>query len=321
MKRFYTSLFLVTSVAVTLAGCDKLPFNQKADNFQGQQEVLTPIQGEVLAQVNNWRIGTEDFQARLDILKQNPQYAEADLDSIENKKAILQELIRLVALSQEAKNRGFAEEEDVKQALADFERTLLVQKLVEDVSKDTLVTDLDVDNFYNNPENSAMFTQPGSLRVREIVVASETEANNVLKRLLDGEGFVSIAQQVSISETKSQGGDLGSVIPVPDQEGGITAVRIEEGKDPVEVKRFSAFWQTVASMTADTDARKIKGDDGKYYVLKVTEIVQPAKIELTAEIKENLKQGLMVEKQTEVLERLATEAKQKANLVINEDLL
>lgn len=321
MNRFFTSLFLVTSVAVTFAGCDKMPFAKNNANNQSYSsaEMLTPIKGEVLAQVNNWRIGTEDFQTRLDILKENPQYAEADLDSTENKKAILQELIRLVSLAQEAKNRGFADDEQIKQAMADFERTLLVQKFVEKLSEDLTVTDIDIEDYYKN--NAQLFTEPGSLQLKELAVASESEANAVLKRLLDGENFSTIAQQVSVLETRAQGGDLGSVVPVPDQQGGLTAVKIEEGQQPVEVKRFSAFWQTAATMQAGDDARKVKGEDGKFYVVKVTGLNQPKTVDLSAELKEQIKQVLTVERQNEELERVANQVKQNANLVINEDLL
>lgn len=321
MKRFYTSLSLLTVLALSLSACDKLPFAQQKVASQGVQEAQTPIQGELLAQLNNWRIGTEDFQARLDLLKNNPQYAKTDLNSAASKRAILQELIRLVALSQEAKDRGYNDDEDVKQSIADFERTLLVQKIVAEISKSIVVTDMDVENYYNNQENAPNFMQPGSIRVREIAVSSESEANDVLKRLLDGESFVSIAQQVSISETKSQGGDLGSLIPAPSQDGGITAYRLEENKAPVEVKRFTAFWQTILGMDSNTDARKIKADDGRYYIVKVTEKIAPQKVELSEALKEDIKQALIVEKQSQELERLATQAKQKANLVINEELL
>jgi peptidyl-prolyl cis-trans isomerase C len=46
--------------------------------------------------------------------------------------------------------------------------------------------------------------------VRHILVAQEHEAQDVLKKLADGESFETLAQKFSSCPSKARGGDLGS---------------------------------------------------------------------------------------------------------------
>ena len=65
---------------------------------QTSQPVVSnkPIKGPLLAQVNDWRIGLDDFESRLKTLK------DAGMDMAIDKKTILNELVNLVILSQVA---------------------------------------------------------------------------------------------------------------------------------------------------------------------------------------------------------------------------
>jgi len=308
--------FAVLFAVIALAGCDALQKKQPTV----QVEAVAPVNGPVLAQVNDWKIGLDDFNARIDMLKQSPAYKGADFDSKDARKAILQDLVRVVLLSQEAKKRGLDKDIQVVEAMKDYERTILVQKLVqEETGKAGAVTDEEVKDFYD--KNPQMFTEPGRLTVSEIIVDSEQAANDAMKALLDGQAFASVATVRSVGETKANGGSLGEVIPVPTKDGKVTAYKVEEGKQPVEVKRFSAYWQKAVSMTEKDDAAKVKGDDGKFYVLKITARKEPKPADLNAELKKQIKQALGGQKESKNIEGIADRARSSATVTVNEDIL
>ena len=306
----------VFMAVVALAGCNALQKKPQA----AAPAASAPVNGPVLAQVNDWKIGLDDFNARIDMLKQSPMYKGADFDSKDARKAILQDLVRVVLLSQEAKKRGLDKDTQVVEAMKDYERTILVQKLVQDeAGKSGSVTDEEVKDFYD--KNPQMFTEPGRLTVSEIVLDSEQAANDAMKALLDGQAFTSVATIRSTGETKAAGGNLGEVIPVPTQDGQVTAYKVEEGKQPVEVKRFSGYWQKAVSMTEKDDAAKVKGDDGKFYVIKVTARKEPKPADLNDELKGQIKKALGSQKEGKNIEGIADKARAAATVTVNEDLL
>lgn len=314
MKKYVAGSVLVMLSVFVFAGCD----------FGGGESKQTTVQemsinGPLLAQVGDWRIGLEDFETRVQGLKQSGMYEGVDLDSSEVKRQILGELIRLVSLSQEARTRGLAEDENVIQALKDYERTILVQKLVQDVGATITVTDEDIQAFYD--ANPQQFTKMGTVQIREIAVSSDEAAKDIQKQLLDGADFATLARQRSTSNSKATGGDLGELIIVPDQKGGATAYKVEEGKEPQEVSRFTEYWRTVAGMTLDSDATKVKAEDGTVYLIKMVNVKQPEKLDLTDEMKEQLRKVVMAEKQGKEIEKIAVKAKQETQIVLNEDLL
>jgi len=59
--------------------------------------------------------------------------------------------------------------------------------------------------------NKDEFVRPESIRVRQIVAATEDEAMMALRRLWKGEAIAKVASEVSIMPEKSRGGDLGRV--------------------------------------------------------------------------------------------------------------
>lgn len=58
-------------------------------------------------------------------------------------------------------------------------------------------------------QHDAEFSSPERVRVRHIVTDSLEKANDIYKRLLDGENFAKLAINHSLSPDRSQGGDLG----------------------------------------------------------------------------------------------------------------
>ena len=108
---------------------------------------------------------------------------------------------------------------DVKETLAsqgiDFEKwkadiweDMMIERLLaRDVHKRVSVSGADVRRYYQaNPQE---FEKPEQVRVRQIVVATEAEAQKVMKLLQTGADFASVAKEKSTAPEAEKGGDLG----------------------------------------------------------------------------------------------------------------
>ncbi|PLX88048.1 MAG: hypothetical protein C0619_13500 [Desulfuromonas sp.] len=85
---------------------------------------------------------------------------------------------------------------------------LLTEKVAEQVTAE--VADVAADeasNYYR--ENKEQFRRPAQLRARQILVTTREEAEQILARLEQGEAFAELAQEVSLSPDRENGGDLG----------------------------------------------------------------------------------------------------------------
>lgn len=263
-------------------------------------EVMS-IKGPLLAEVNNWRIGVDDFENRLSVLKESGMYKDVKLDTPESKKQILDELIRLVILSQEAEKRGIGNLPDVKEAVADYRRTLLVQKLGEDIGKDSDVTEDEIKNFYNT-KKADYFTEPPQYRLREIAVATDAVAKDLYIKILQGEDIAGLATQNSLLPTKDKGGDTGLLVPSLENRG-------------------QKYWEAVATLEAKGDISKVfKGDDGKFYIIRLEE-KQESRVKSLDDVRPQIREYLKADKQKQKADGIVNTAKQNSKITIKEDLL
>ncbi|MCF7877709.1 MAG: peptidyl-prolyl cis-trans isomerase [Candidatus Omnitrophica bacterium] len=297
MSKYRVAAFIF--ILFLFLGCDKIiPVIPTSDN-QSKQESTPSIKGPLLAKVNGWAMGLDDFRQRLDALQAMAPEGQRDQElTSQDKKSILQELVNVQILSKVAKERGINKDRDVKQAVENFKKSLLVQKLRENITKDVVVTDAEIENFYNT--NRLAFQRPEERRVREIVVSSESQAKNILIRLLQGENFSVVARAVSNSESASKGGDLGYITPQPEE-------------------RFQKFWEVAFTTDEGETSSYFKGPEG-YYIVKVEDIrgggAQPLN-----EVKDQIRQYLKSQKIQTKIEDIIYETKQRLKVTVNEYLI
>jgi len=260
-------------------------------------EELPIIKGVLLAQVNDWAIGTQDFRDQLDALK--TLYPEADVTDPEIQKRILQEMVNFEILAQEAELRGLDKEKDVQDAVKNFKRTFLAQKILENIAKETIVTDVEIRNFYDS--NKLSLREPEERKIREIVVLTESEAKNILIRLIQGESFSRLALDYSIADSKNKGGDLGYL-----------AVNPEE--------KFQKFWEEAFTKEKGGVSNYFRSPDGKYYIIKVEDI-RGGEVKPLNEVRENIEEHLRRIKIERKKEDVIFNAKQKFKVIVNENLL
>ena len=160
---------------------------------------------DTLVKVGNWTLTLPEFKERLAALKEAvPDY---DINDLEQNKMILQELIRQQLLVQYAEKEGVAAKPEIKQAVEEFRRTLLVREVATQLTEGLSVTEEEAKAYYD--ENTEAFAEPGKWRVREIVVKDEQEAKDILVELYKGTDFVEMVKAHSISNSAWQKGDLG----------------------------------------------------------------------------------------------------------------
>ncbi|MCK5580866.1 MAG: peptidyl-prolyl cis-trans isomerase [Candidatus Omnitrophica bacterium] len=305
---------------LTLQGCEKLSafFNDFKDSWQapGEKEAsvaprqkplstippaTTPIKAKknapiaknVLAKVGSWTITIEDFKERLNALKEvAPEY---DINDVEQNKLILEELINQQLLVQEAEKIGLAQEKNIKLAVEEFRNTLFVREMAATIIQDVEVTDQEAENYYS--QNVEAFTMPTEWRVREIMVATEDEAKAVVAELYQGADFIAKVKEKSKSKSAWQKGDLGFL----------------------STFAFSEMANVVMSLEVGAVSGVFKGPDG-FYIVKLEE-KKGGEQKAFEEIKEEIKNGLMMINQQQTILARLQELRAAAVIRINEKLL
>lgn len=97
---------------------------------------------------------------------------------------------------------------DYEKWKADIWENLMIEKLLDrEVNRHANVSAAEIRRFYqSNPER---FKRPNQVRVRQIVVSTENEAEGILEQLHDGANFIALAKEKSTAPEASAGGDLG----------------------------------------------------------------------------------------------------------------
>lgn len=159
-----------------------------------------------LAKVNNTVITKKDFMKRINRL---PEWAKGRFQTEEGKKNFLEEIIKEELLYQEALKKGLNKDGEFQSKIEEFKKMTLISILLkEEIEKKVKMEPEEVKKFYD--ENKNEFMSGLEVRARHILVATKTEAENILKRIQKNESFSELAKQFSNDKgTAQNGGDLG----------------------------------------------------------------------------------------------------------------
>jgi len=309
---------------VFLAGCDKLPFSQdktpppaavKTVTSETQPQEDAKINGPLLARINSWQIGLDDFNQEMDALK--PVAAQSKTEW--NREARLNELntmVQMQILAQMAAESHYDKLPDTLRSLNQGKTMVLATKMVNEIDKNIMITPLDVQNFYNTNKDK-LYTKPEERKVRELAVSSEDEATALSIKILQGEDFAATAQKVSVLPTGASGGDLG-FIPM----------------DPAqwqEWKKSDKFWNAVYSTEKGHISAAFKNDDGKWYIVKIEDVKPASTLPFTGEftardgtkmkVEEHAKAILRLQRRNAEIERRVKDFKARAKVEVKEDLV
>lgn len=302
---------LVLMLGLIFSGCDKLgelfPSLKKSKPVPAASTASAPeaksdaSSKDALVKIGHWVLTKQEFNEKIDILKK----AMPDFDDkkIENRRLILDELIRQQLLVNEAEKKGFEKNKDVAMALDEYRKTVLVQQLAKGIVDNLQVADKDVEDFYNDPDNKDLFVNPPQWRVREIVVADEAKGNELVASLAQGADFAELAKTNSISDSAAKGGDLGLAENFDDPQVMNQVMVLEPGKT----------------------SNVFKGSKG-YYIIKLEEkkggdVEKLTDIKAKPEDYSQLKDYVLAMKKQQALVDYIENLKDKTVITINEDLL
>ncbi|VAX37463.1 hypothetical protein MNBD_UNCLBAC01-527 [hydrothermal vent metagenome] len=309
MKNRKKISFFVLSISLLVftVGCDQISsiteyFNKPEEKKQVQNtpDIKVKKQGNkdqlssnIVARVGSWTISKEEFKERLEALKQvMPDY---DVSDPEARALVLEELVRQQLLVEEAEKSGLAKQKDIKAAVEEFRRTLIVREVAKKLTEGIAVTDEEAKSFYE--EKKDVLVEPMQWHVREIVMKTQGAANTLLIDILKGVDFSGIAKKHSSSETAQSGGDLGFINDVP----------------------FAQMANPLLSLEVGDVSGVFKGPKG-FYIIKLEEKKGGDQIAFE-DIKEEIVNNQMLMKQQKVILDYIEELKQKFSVEINEELL
>ncbi len=256
------------------------------------------LQANEVARIGGWSITKDEFNEKLEALKELvPEY---DTQDVESKRLVLDELVNQQLIVLDAEKTGVADNKDIVAAVDEFRKTLIVREIATKLTEGIDVTEEDAKAFYD--ENINLLKEPTQYKVREVVVASQLEASELLIDILKGEDeslaegitFEDAAKKFSTAETAAKGGDLGYLLDVPFAEMAAPLLGLEEGE--------------VSSV--------FKGPKG-YYIIKLEEKKGGDTIafeDVKDQIIENQK---LVEQQQAVLEYIG-KLREKTDIKVNE---
>jgi len=288
--------FFVVFLAISLfcVGCDQIPFISDLFSKGKTPEAPFKVEGTLLIRVNNWGMSLEEFNERLTNLEQI--IPEFKIESLDDKKALLDEFIRQQLLVQEAKRRGLDRNKEIMDASREFMNGLLVREIITEETENVNVSAKEIEDYYKIMKER--FTEAAQYRIRQIIVDTETQANQILIDILRGSDFADMAKMYSKGDAASKGGDLGYITLSPE---------------------FTKFNIAVASLETGKVSSVFKGPDG-HYIIKL-EGKKGGKKKSLSEAWDDIKAELTIIKQNQKIQDLSEKLRQRANIEIHDEFL
>ncbi len=164
--------------------------------------VASPASAKVLATVNGRPITDEDLKIATEDLGPS---LPAQLQGKARETYLLDFLIDGALVAQKAQADHLDKTKDFADRVAYYHEKLLMEALLGQVAKAAL-TDAALKKTYDDAK--AAQKPETEIHARHILVATDADAEAVIKRLKAGEDFAKVAKEVS-KDTGSDGGDLG----------------------------------------------------------------------------------------------------------------
>jgi len=194
------TLVLIASLA-TVSGCDQMQSGNRTETGStATATAAAAVEGVVVATVNNSPI-TQDV---LDVYA-SQRKSQAGNEQSNSEEAVLNELISLELMRQDAVNKGLGAQPIVIAALDQQTRTALAGAAIKDFMANNPVSDEAAKALYEEQIGVA----GKEYNARHILVADEETANGVIELLDSGSDFSELAKEKSTGPSGPSGGKLG----------------------------------------------------------------------------------------------------------------
>jgi peptidyl-prolyl cis-trans isomerase C len=251
-----------------------------------------------LARVNDVSITIQDFNRMAD---RQPLEAKmrlltepAQRDFFENY-VISREL-----LLQVAKKRGIDKDPEMVLKIEDLRRAMIIDTLLDEVLRGkNEVSEPEIRQYYR--KNSNRFTEPTEVKVRQIVVGSESALKEVLKRLATGERFENLAAAQNPEQLRGEGGSLGYI-----RRGQLAPV-------------FAPFEEAAFALKNKGDISDVVRTPHGYHLIQL-EDKRGSALRPLEQVRETIRAFLQAKKRQDAYLEYVRELKSKAKIVVNEEL-
>lgn len=282
------SMVFVLSALIASTGCSTKKDESKAPSTSPEKS------GPVVAEVNGAAITLDEFKKEIDNL---PPYLKPMTETMEGRREMLETMVIRELILQEAAKEKIDDSPQVKEKLADLKKRLIVEAyLKKKVEEKANITDDDVKKFYE--QNKDKFKHGEQIRASHILVKDDAKLAEVQAALKKGEAFEQVAKKYSTDGAAAKGGDLGwfgKGSMLPEFEKAAFALKEGEISSPVKTK----FGTHVIKLTGRRAAGSLPLE----------------------EVRDQIRQALLPQKQKEVFDRVKDELKKSAKFTIKDDVL
>lgn len=199
LKSVYACVALLAALA--LAGC-----NQSGHNGQQNQGAAAADNSPAVATVNGQPISENTLNTFLD---KRTGGQESRL-SPQDRKTLLDQLVNLKVLAEEADKQGLTKKPDVQAEISIQREIMLANALVKQYLDQHPVSQADIKHAYDQRVGSMDQTE---YKARHILVSSKKAAEDVINKLNHGANFAKLAEKVSTGPSAKKGGELGWFSP------------------------------------------------------------------------------------------------------------
>jgi peptidyl-prolyl cis-trans isomerase C len=191
--------------ALALTGCNQQPAGTAlapAATASGTADGTAAAAAKAPAVVDGQPITVE----ALDFVARNNAGKKYDELSDDQKKKLIDDLIRIQLLANEAVAKGKEKDKDIVQAIALGRLNVLMQSTLTDYLKDKQPTEAEVRAYYEQWIKDAPRTQ---YHIRMIGVQTQPYAEDIINELRKGADFVAIAKREASGESAKQAASQG----------------------------------------------------------------------------------------------------------------
>ncbi len=281
MKKLIVSVMVLMAA---IAGCTA----ENTASMAGKVDMNDP---HLVAVVGGEKIMDTDIEA---LLNEIPEQARQRYASVEGKRELVQSLAEIKMLSLEAKKQGIDRSPDVKRKIDFMGEQMLARELAENTVDKITISDEEISGYYH--DNKEQFSTGPRVKLRHILLDSESEAQAVLARLKKGEDFSALAREKSRCPSSQQGGELGWATK------GMMVPEFEDAAFALKKGQMSEV---------------VKSSYG-YHVIMCDDVEAARQLDLE-EVRDTIRQQLKSEKSEETVSALIEQAKKNHPVTVNEE--
>jgi peptidyl-prolyl cis-trans isomerase C len=244
--------------------------------------------GPAVGHYEGGEITAQDLQREANRL---PPVLRKQFETHNGRRELVSALIDKRLLAREAERRGFRDDPEIKQQVAELEERLTVQALLAAEERAAVISDAEAREYYETHRQE--LTRPERVRVSRILAkvepnapaaartAARAKAERLAARVRKGEAFAKVAEQAEGAE-RAHGGDLGLLVrgatadkrleeaafrlskpgevsPVFECDGGFAVLQLSE-KRPPSVPSFEEVKGEVENRLVPIRRRKVFDD-------------------------------------------------------------